>query len=76
MGGVIGKKKFAYDLWGKAINIASRMESHGESDRIHVSEETYQLLKDLFEFEKRGTILVKGIGDMPTYFLVKPKSTQ
>ncbi|WP_454780407.1 adenylate/guanylate cyclase domain-containing protein [Legionella sp. WA2022007384] len=76
VGGVIGKKKFAYDLWGKAINIASRMESHGEADRIHVSEETYQLLKDLFEFEKRGTILVKGIGDMPTYFLVKPKPTK
>ncbi|PWY55041.1 hypothetical protein DGG96_14120 [Legionella qingyii] len=71
VGGVIGKKKFAYDLWGKTINIASRMESHGEPDRIHVSEETYQLLKALFVFEKRGTILVKGIGNMPTYFLVK-----
>lgn len=69
--GVIGKKKFAYDLWGKTINLASRMESHGEPDRIHVSEATYQLLKDRFVFEKRGTILVKGVGEMPTYFLIK-----
>ncbi|KTD43133.1 adenylate/guanylate cyclase domain-containing protein [Legionella parisiensis] len=72
VGGIIGKKKFAYDLWGKTINLASRMESHGEPGRIHVSEATYQILKDRFEFEKRGTILVKGVGEMATYFLIKP----
>lgn len=70
VGGIIGKKKFAYDLWGKTINLASRMESHGETNRIHVSEATYQLLKDHFVFEKRGTILIKGVGEMPTYFLI------
>jgi adenylate cyclase len=73
VGGVIGKKKFAYDLWGKTINLASRMESHGEPDRIHVSEAAYQLLKDHYIFEKRGTILVKGVGEMATYFLIKRK---
>ncbi|WP_412756651.1 adenylate/guanylate cyclase domain-containing protein [Legionella bozemanae] len=71
VGGIIGKKKFSYDLWGKTINLASRMESHGEPGRIHVSEATYQILKDRFEFEKRGTILVKGVGEMATYFLIK-----
>lgn len=70
--GVIGKKKFSYDLWGKTINIASRLESHGEANQIHVSEATYQLLKDKFEFKKRGTIWIKGMGDMTTYFLIKP----
>ncbi|HHT0594214.1 TPA: adenylate/guanylate cyclase domain-containing protein [Legionella anisa] len=74
VGGIIGKKKFSYDLWGKTINLASRMESHGEPGRIHVSEATYQILKDRFVFEKRGTILVKGVGEMATYFLIKGKT--
>lgn len=74
VGGIIGKKKFSYDLWGKTINLASRMESHGEPGRIHVSEATYQLLKDQFVFEKRGTILVKGAGEMATYFLIKRRN--
>ncbi len=72
--GVIGKKKFAYDLWGKTINLASRMEFHGEPDRIHVTEATYQLLKDLFVFEARGLIMVKGVGEILTYFLIKHKT--
>src|SRR5204863_4351163 len=69
IGGIIGKKKFAYDLWGKTINIASRMESHGEPGQIHVSEATYELVKHAFVFTKRGSIQVKGIGEMSTYFL-------
>ncbi len=67
--GVIGSKKFAYDLWGDAVNTASRMESQGLPNCIQVTEATYQQLKDHFSFEKRGLITVKGKGDMPTYFL-------
>jgi class 3 adenylate cyclase/tetratricopeptide (TPR) repeat protein len=67
--GVIGKKKFAYDLWGDTVNIASRMESHGEAGKIHVSDEVYQALKERFCFEQRGTIDIKGKGLMHTWFL-------
>lgn len=65
--GVIGIKKFSYDLWGDAVNIASRMESHGIADRIQVSESTYQALKHQYDFEFRGIIQIKGRGPMPTY---------
>jgi class 3 adenylate cyclase/CheY-like chemotaxis protein len=68
--GVIGQKKFAYDLWGDTVNIASRMESHGEAGKVHVSEEVFTLLKDTFAFEKRGEIDIKGKGVMQTWFLV------
>lgn len=70
--GVLGTKKFAYDLWGDTVNTASRMESHGIPGKIHVSEEVYQILKDEFVFEKRGEIHVKGKGKMTTYFLNAP----
>ncbi len=70
--GVIGKKKFSYDLWGDAVNIASRMESHGVVDRIQVSTETHGLLKDRFEFEDRGCIKLKGRGQARTYLWVPP----
>ncbi|HEY9615232.1 MAG TPA: adenylate/guanylate cyclase domain-containing protein, partial [Microcoleaceae cyanobacterium] len=68
--GVIGKKKFIYDLWGDAVNMASRMESHGIAGGIQVTESTYQLLKDHYWFEARGSIQVKGRGQMQTYFLL------
>ncbi len=68
--GVIGKNKFIYDLWGDTVNTASRMESHGGSGVIQVTEEVYRLLKDKYVFEKRGTIQVKGKGELTTYFLV------
>jgi len=71
--GVIGLKKFIYDLWGDTVNIASRMESHGMAGKIHVSDATYQLLQDKFLWEKRETIQVKGKGEMTTYFLVDRK---
>ena len=65
--GVIGKKKFSYDLWGDAVNIASRMESHGVVERIQVSADSYELLKDKFQFEDRGCIEIKGRGQAQTY---------
>jgi class 3 adenylate cyclase/ligand-binding sensor domain-containing protein len=71
--GVIGEKKFVYDLWGDTVNTASRMESSGEAGRIQCSEATYEALKDLFDFEERGTIEVKGKGAMKTYFLLGRK---
>lgn len=67
--GVIGKLRFLYDLWGDSVNTASRMESHGIPDEIHVTEETRRLLMDSHIFEDRGEIDVKGKGMMRTYFL-------
>lgn len=67
--GVIGKKKFAYDLWGDTVNVASRMESHGIAGEIQVSESTYHLLKDQYYFEKRGEMEVKGKGKLNTWIL-------
>jgi class 3 adenylate cyclase len=68
--GVIGQKKFIYDLWGDTVNTASRMESHGLPGRIHVTESTYQLLKAHFPFEARGPVEIKGKGAMSTYLMV------
>ncbi len=67
--GVIGLKKFAYDLWGDTVNTASRMESHGIAGSIQVCEASYQLLKDKYLLEERGLIKVKGKGEMMTYIL-------
>ena len=67
--GVIGTKKFIYDLWGDAVNTASRMESNGVQGSIQVTEATYEKLRDKYAFEARGTIEVKGKGPMMTYFL-------
>ena len=67
--GVIGTRKFSYDLWGDTVNIASRMESHGVPGRIHVTRTVYDRLKDDFEFESRGPTHLKGMGEMETFFL-------
>ena len=67
--GVIGTKKFIYDLWGDAVNTASRMESQGLPGKIQVSSSTYELLCDKYLLEKRGKINVKGKGAMTTYLL-------
>jgi len=67
--GVIGRRKFLYDLWGDVVNTASRMESHGVAGRIHMTEETRRRLGDPFLLERRGAIDVKGKGEMNTWFL-------
>ena len=67
--GVIGKKKFIYDLWGDTVNVASRMESFGKGNRIHVGESTYKIIKEFFKFEKRDIIDIPGKGAMQTYYL-------
>jgi class 3 adenylate cyclase len=67
--GVIGLSKFAYDLWGDTVNTASRMESHGQPGLIQVSEATWLLLREDYDFEERGRIAVKGKGEMRTFFL-------
>ncbi|TMK34835.1 MAG: adenylate/guanylate cyclase domain-containing protein [Actinobacteria bacterium] len=72
--GVIGSKRFLYDLWGDAVNTASRMESHGTPGEIQITRATYELLKDEFVCRPRGTIEVKGKGLMETWYLVGPRS--
>ncbi len=74
--GVIGIKKFIYDLWGDTVNIASRMESHGVPGRVHVSAATFELLEGSFLLEERGTISVKGKGEMQTYWLKSKRNSQ
>ena len=70
--GVIGRKRFLYDLWGDAVNMASRMESHGTPGQIQVTRDTYELLRDEFQLEPRGTVPVKGKGEIETWYLVGP----
>jgi len=67
--GVVGTKKFAYDIWGDTVNVASRMESNSEPGRINISEYTYELIKDKFDCEYRGEIKVKNHGTMKMYFV-------
>jgi adenylate cyclase len=73
--GVIGRKKFIYDLWGDAVNTASRMESHGTPGCIQITRETYALIQDEFVCEPRGTITVKGKGEMETWYLMRERAT-
>ena len=68
--GVIGIKKFIYDVWGDTVNVASRMETQGEPGRLQVAASTYRRLRHAFEFEPRGTIEVKGLGPTATYFAI------
>jgi guanylate cyclase len=71
--GVIGRKRFLYDLWGDAVNTASRMESYGTPGRIQITRATYELLADEFECEPRGTIAVKGKGEVEAWYLIGPR---
>jgi class 3 adenylate cyclase len=70
--GVIGQRKFSFDVWGNTVNIASRMESHGEPGKIHLSDSVAKALNGKFPLVDRGTIDVKGTGAMRTYFLGDP----
>ncbi|EKQ67588.1 family 3 adenylate cyclase [Leptolyngbyaceae cyanobacterium JSC-12] len=74
--GVIGTKKFIYDLWGDTVNVASRMESHGIPGEIQVTAATYERLKHCYTFQARGTIQVKGKGEMAAYLLTGRKRAQ
>ena len=67
--GVIGRRKFIYDLWGDTVNTASRMESHGLAGRIQVTERVVELLRGTHRFEPRGSIQIKGKGSLPTWLL-------
>ena len=71
--GVIGKKKFIYDLWGDTVNTASRMESHGLPGRVHVTSHTAELIQGTFDLEARGPIDIKGKGVMETFLIVAAK---
>jgi len=74
--GVVGTRKFFYDVWGDAVNTASRMESTGEPGKIQIAPKTRELLGDRFELEERGMIEVRGKGLMQTWFLIGRKSSR
>jgi guanylate cyclase len=71
--GVIGRRKFVYDVWGDAVNVASRMESHGQGGSIQITRATYELVKDEFICESRGPVNVKGKGEMEVWFVIKER---
>ncbi len=70
--GVVGKKKYAYDIWGSTVNIASRMESNGEPGQINISSAVYELVKDQYDCIYRGKISAKNIGEIDMYFIDHP----
>jgi class 3 adenylate cyclase len=72
VGGVIGLHKFAFDLWGDTVNVASRLEAHGIPNRVHVSEATWRLVSDRFECESQGMVDLRGHGPMQTFAIVGP----
>lgn len=73
--GVVGKKKYAYDIWGSTVNIASRMESNGTPGRVNISAHTYEMIKDRFECSHRGKIYAKNLGELDMYFIEYEKSS-
>ena len=72
--GVVGTKKFAYDIWGDAVNVAARMETMSEPGKINISEYTYEYIKDYFDCEYRGEVFVKNKGQMKMYFVNQPRA--
>jgi class 3 adenylate cyclase len=70
----VGKKKYAYDIWGNAVNIASRMESSGEAGKLNISAATFELVKDKYNCEFRGKIYAKNVGDIDMYFVDSVKT--
>ena len=73
MAGVVGKKKYAYDIWGSTVNVASRIESAGEAGRVNISADTYELVKDKYTCHYRGKVLAKNVGEIDMYFIEKQK---
>ena len=71
--GVIGTRKFQYDVWGDTVNTASRMESHSQPDKIQISEATNDLIKEDFETTLRGPIEIKGKGELTTWYLERTR---
>jgi len=69
MAGVVGKKKYVYDIWGSTVNVASRMETAGEPGKVNISEDTFELVKDKFKCHHRGKITAKSVGDIDMYFV-------
>jgi guanylate cyclase len=69
LAGVIGRRKFIYDVWGDAVNTANRMETHGHGGVIQITRPTYELVKDLFVCEPRGMVTVKGKGEMEVWYV-------
>jgi len=71
--GIVGVKKFSYDIWGDTVNTASRMESSGEVGQVNISESTYALVREqagrLFDFEPRGKVKAKGKGELEMFFV-------
>ena len=67
--GVVGKKKYAYDIWGNTVNVASRMESNGEPGKVNISASTYELVKDMYPCTYRGKISAKNVGEIDMYFV-------
>jgi adenylate cyclase len=72
--GVVGRRKFIYDVWGDAVNVAARMEAAGAAGKINVSEAVYQRTKDLFDFEPRGSLEAKNKGPLDMFFLLRIKT--
>ena len=76
--GVIGKSRFAYDIWGETVNLAARLEEHSLANAINISETTYERIKDFFECESRGDVDTKHTGDIPMYLVkrIKPEFSE
>ncbi len=74
MAGVIGSRKFSYDVWGDAVNLAARLESSSEPERVQLSAEAFRALASDFECERRGEIEIKGVGPQETWFLISHRS--
>lgn len=67
--GVVGNRKFAYDIWGETVNVAARMESNGEPGRVNISSSTYHRVKDVFRCSSRGRIAARNVGEIEMYFV-------
>ncbi|HRO72169.1 MAG TPA: adenylate/guanylate cyclase domain-containing protein, partial [Saprospiraceae bacterium] len=67
--GIVGIKKFAYDIWGDTVNTAARMEQNSEAGKVNISDSTYQLVKEEFACAVRGSITAKGKGEVAMYFV-------